>query len=222
MPAKGAIFGAVSSLGNVHVPAAQNLGIRTFSGQPSDADDSVWIDLEGQNHVKTTGVGTPIFATWIDDIEQYQWMVGDRHTENYHWKHDCVVAACYIHPHFSFVNTLITGGTVTFRYKFTWAKGHSRGVFHAQKQLDHVITVDLPSKTHMINDLRLSAATADATHIGEDEFEPDAKLIVRIELLANNVTVSSGGVPNPFVHGIDLHVQSRGWGTLNRVPNFYA
>jgi hypothetical protein len=52
--------------------------------------------------------------------------------------------------------------------------------------------------------------------------ETDAVLMCNVHLSANNMTVSGGGVPAPFLHFVDVHYQSTNVGTKNRAPSFWA
>jgi hypothetical protein len=41
-----------------------------------------------------------------------------------------------------------------------------------------------------------------------DDFEPDGVVELTLEMDANNMTVSGGGVPDPFIHYVDIHFES--------------
>jgi len=44
----------------------------------------------------------------------------------------------------------------------------------------------------------------------------------RVYLSANNMTVSGGAVPDPFLHQVDIHYQSTAIGTKKRFPSFWG
>ena len=74
----------------------------------------------------------------------------------------------------------------------------------------------------MIAEIQLSAASPTASQIDTDDLEVDGLILCRTYLSANNITVSGGGVPDPFLHFVDIHYQSTGIPTKNKAPNFYS
>jgi hypothetical protein len=82
-----------------------------------------------------------------------------------------------------------------------------------------------PSTTQyqqIISETQLSASSPSGSQIDSDDLEPDGVIMMRGGLNANNLTVSSGGAPAPFIHYVDIHYQSTNIGTKDKVPNFYT
>ena len=70
--------------------------------------------------------------------------------------------------------------------------------------------------------MQLSATTPSGSQIDSDDLEVDGVILVRVYLSSNDITVSSGSVPDPFLHYVDLHYQSTGIGTKAKVPDFWT
>lgn len=58
--------------------------------------------------------------------------------------------------------------------------------------------------------------------IDDAHLEPDSLIKVHTFLRANSMTVSSGGIPEPFLDYVDIHYQSTNIGTKQKAPNFYV
>ncbi len=84
-------------------------------------------------------------------------------------------------------------------------------------------TVTSNQYSHDITEGQFSISGASGTQIDTDDLEPDGVIKITLELSANNITVSGGGVPDPFIHYVDIHYQTSGLiGTKDKVPDFYA
>lgn len=184
-----------------------------------------WHDILGEVTVKVTGVGTPTFATYQGNISQFRFsaITTDAVFINYHIPHDYVLGTdVHIHYHWSHIATTVTGGTVTWRCEPSYAKGHNQAAFSAPFNLDLSPTASTTQFQHMLSEVQLSTPGGGATQLNSSNLEPDGVIMVRISLQANNITVSSGGVPDPFLHFTDIHYQSTNIGTKQKAPNFYV
>jgi hypothetical protein len=128
----------------------------------------------------------------------------------------------FIHGHWSHNGTAVTGGTVSWTFELSYAKGHGQAPFSAPKLITATQAASATQYMHMVAETSMTAATESATAFNVALMEPDAVLMCRVYLSANNMTVSGGGVPSPFLHFVDLHYQSTNIGTKNRAPNFWG
>jgi len=198
---------------------------KTGIGVEPAAPTYPWHDLLGEVTAKTTGVGAPTFTTYQGNVKQFQFdeATTDEIFINYHMPHDYVLGTdLFIHYHWSHIATTVTGGTVTWRVEPSYAKGHNQAAFGAPFNLDLSPTASTIQYRHMLSEVQLSTPGGGATQLDTSLLEPDGLILVRITIQANNITVSSGLVPKPFLHFVDLHYQSTNIGTKQKAPNFYV
>ena len=212
-----------------HVFDGGNLVLEKASGGGICIDTSTgnhtfgWADLLGSSSVRTVGGTAPTFATYRDTIKQFQFGTGDEQWVDFHLPHDYVPGSdIFFHVHWSHIGTLVTGGTAVFTYEASYGIGHDQGVFGASVTGTITETASTTQYRHMISEIQLSAASPTAAQIDTDDIEIDAVILMRLEFTTNNITVSGGGVPNPFVHFLDIHYQTTTIGTKQKAPDFYV
>ncbi|MHC4891738.1 MAG: hypothetical protein ACYTEO_19995 [Planctomycetota bacterium] len=116
----------------------------------------------------------------------------------------------------------MTGGNVTWGAHITYAKGHNQAAFGAEVNPTVTDNASTTQYQHMLGEVQISATTPGATQIDSDDIEPDGIILAHIYLSANNIT-SSGAVPDPFLHEVDVHYQTNGMlGTKQKAPDFYT
>lgn len=214
--------------GNTKLSTGDSLVINKTSGLGIKVDTTTptfpWHDMLGEIIVKTTGAGTPLLAVHRGNVSQYTFTVGDFVYLAFHIPHDYAPGTdLHIHYHWSHIVTTVTGGTVTWRAEISYAKGHNQAAFTAAVTLDTSPAASTTQYQHMISEVQMSAAAPSGSQIDTDDIEPDGLILVRVTLQANAITVSSGGVPDPFLHYADIHYQSTGVGTKSKVsPGFYT
>jgi hypothetical protein len=74
----------------------------------------------------------------------------------------------------------------------------------------------------MIAGTTLSVSGGASDELDTDILEPDGLILCRFYLDSNDITVSGGGVPDPFIHFVDIHYQSTGLPTKQRAPDFWT
>jgi hypothetical protein len=120
--------------------------------------------------------------------------------------------------HHCHTSSLVTGGSVTWSFETTVAKGHQQGansVFGATKTTSVTQTWSPTTQyEHFISEVVISSTGGSATLVDNALFEPDSLILVRVYLSANATTVSSGSTP--------AHYQSTGIFTKAKAPNFYT
>jgi hypothetical protein len=128
----------------------------------------------------------------------------------------------FIHAHWSHNGALVTGGSVSWTFELSYAKGHDQQEFSASKLITATQLASSMQYRHMIAETSMTATTESATAFAVAQMEIDAILMCRVFLSANNMIVSGGGAPAPFLHFVDMHYQSTNIGTKNKAPNFWA
>lgn len=182
-----------------------------------------WRDLLGDVFARNVGASKPSFTTYRDTLLDFQFAAGKEEYFKFHIPHDYVLGTdIHLHIHWSHTGTLVTGGTITFGYEISYAKGHNVAAFPASVGTTFNGTASITQYQHIITETQISATEPDANQIDSDNLLPDGVIIARLEVNANNITVSGGGVPDPFIHFVDIHYQSTGIATKNKVPDFYA
>jgi hypothetical protein len=182
-----------------------------------------WRDLLGDVFARNTGASKPTFAVYQDTLREFQFAAGDEEYFKFHIPHDYVAGTdVFLHIHWSHTGALVTGGTITFEVETTYAKGHNQAAFHGSADGTFVGTASTTQYQHIISEVQLSDPTPVGLEIETGDLEPDGVIIMRILLDANAITVSGGGVPDPFIHFVDIHYQSTNIGTKDKVPDFYS
>lgn len=206
---------------NLMVPKTAGSGIKVDSlGTPTYP----WHDLHSTLHTDANATATmPSFVPYRGGIKSRQFDVNDEAFIEFHLPHDYVMGSeIFIHSHWSHNSTLVTGGSVSWTFELSYAKGHNQAAFTAPI---NVTVTQNPSTTqyqHMVAETSMTSATGSATSFAVGLMEPDGVLMCRVYLSANNLTVSSGVAPAPFLHFVDLHYQSTSVGTKNKMPNFWT
>ncbi len=182
-----------------------------------------WRDLLGDVFARNTGASKPAFTTYRDTLLDYQFGAGDEEYFKFHVPHDYLAESdIHVHYHWSHTGAFVTGGTLTFEYEASYAKSHNGGAFPASVSGTVTGTPSTTQYQHILSEGQLSAASPSGSQIDSDNLEPDGVIILRAGLQANDLTVSEGAVPDPFIHYVDIHYQSTGIGTKEKAPDFYA
>jgi hypothetical protein len=215
--------GGVTTLSDMLVlPKTTNYGIKVDTASPTFG----YHDLLNKFYVRDIGSGTsPNWTTYRGNIKQYQFAVNDEAWIEFHVPHDWVPGTdLFIHVHWSHIATTVTGGSLTWGYDVTMAKGYERAQFAAPINITDVDTPTVFTQyTHHIAEVQLSSSGGSGgTLLDTDNVEIDALILVRVYLSANNLTVSGGGVPDPFAMYSDLHYQSTNMPTKDKNYPFYT
>lgn len=159
----------------------------------------------------------PSFEEFLPGINKYRFKAGDRSYHEYHILHDYAPSTdMYIHVHWAHNSASVTGGSTTWEFTVTYAKGYSQQVFHTPKILTVTQDVVNTPLTHQIAETKLSVVGGSATQLNSSDIETDGIILVQTKLL-NNTTGT-----NPFMMFCDIHYQSTGLGTKNKNFNFWT
>lgn len=209
----------LSLIEGLTLPKTSGKGIKVDNASPTFG----WRDLLGDVFARNQGASKPAFVTYRGGLFDYQFDVGDEEYFKFHIPHDYVAGTdIFIHIHWSHTSTTVTGGTITFEVESSYAKGHNQGAFSAPVTGTYNGAASIVQYQHIISEALLADVTPTGLQIDTDDLEPDGVIIMRAQLNANNITVSSGGVPDPFIHYIDIHYQSTNIATKEKAPDFYT
>jgi hypothetical protein len=203
----------------ITVPKASGSGIKIDTASAGYG----WHDLLGAIVARNTGLTAPGFVVYRGGIYAYQFAVNDEAFIEFHMPHDWAPGTdIYIHAHWSHTATTVTGGSVTWGFEVSYAKGHNQAAFSAPVTATILQNASTTQYQHMIAEVQLSAASPSASQIDTDNLEVDGLILCRVYLSANAITVSGGAVPDPFLHFVDIHYQTTNVGTKQKAPNFYT
>ena len=184
-----------------------------------------WHDIIGNIHIDEDDVNAPKFTLYRGVRTKARQFLPTT-TEglvDFHIPHDYVLGTpIHIHIHWSHASTLVTGGSVTWGFELMHSKGHNQGAFNTPVNIAIVAPTSTVQYQHRIDETIASSSGGTATTLDTNLLEPDGIIQGAIYLDSNDLTVSGGGIPDPFVHFVDIHYQSTGVPTLNRAPNFYG
>lgn len=202
----------------IQVPKTKGEGIKVDSlGTPTYG----WHDLTGALHV-IGGVNDPTMDIYRDTLPEFHFAEGNEVLYRFHLPHDYVMGTdIFIHVHWSINSALVTGGSTTWGFESTYAKGHDQGALHATKVVSVSQAASTTQYQHMIAETAMSVSGGSATQLDTDDIEVDGLILTRLYLDSNDI-LSSGAVPDPFVHFVDIHYQSTGVPTKQRSPDFWT
>lgn len=213
---------------NVLIPAGF-LVLRKASGSGIKVDISTptfgWADIIGDQFANNTGATKPSLTTYNGAVTSWQFGVGDEAFMSFHIPHDYVKGTdIFLHIHWSHTGTLVTGGTVTFKVSSIYAKGHDQEAFTTFPVIGTFVgSASTIRYRHILTEVQYSESTPTGLQVDTDLLEPDGVIEMTFEVDVNAMTVSSGNVPDPFIHFVDVHYQTTGLiGTKDKVPDFYA
>lgn len=205
---------------NLMVPKTQGKGLKLG---PVNSPTFGWHDIVGNLFTDPNDVGDAARAIYRGGIKALQFTVGDDAYVDFHIPHDYAIGTdIFIHVHWSHASTLVTGGSCTWGFEMLYSKGHNQGAFDAPVLVSVVQLASLVQYQHMIAETTASVAGSSPVLLNKDLLDVDGVIQCRLWLDSNDMTVSSGPVPEPFAHFVDIHYQSTSVPTKNRSPNFWG
>lgn len=203
---------------DLQVPKTQGTGLKVDStGTP----DFGWHDINGVGNV-IGGVNDPAISIYRDTLPEFQFAENNEVLFRFHLPHDYAMGTdIFIHIHWSHNSALVTGGSCTWAFESTYAKGHQQSAFGATGTVSAIQAASTTQYQHMVAETSMSVSGGSATQFDTNNLEVDGVILTRMYLDSNDIT-SSGAIPNPFVHFVDLHYQSTGVPTKQRSPDFWT
>ena len=204
----------------MHVPKTAGTGITIG---PNGASTFGWWDNVGQLDVHGEA-GDATRSVYRGGIKAFQFTEGKSAYVDFHMMHDYVPGTdMYIHVHWSHASTLVTGGTCTWVFEVMYAKGYNQAPFSVPVLIAVTQSASTTQYQHMIAETVASTPGGSGVLLDRDLLEVDGLIQCRLYLDSNDLTVSGGGVPEPFAHFVDIHYQSTNVATKGRnYPDFYA
>lgn len=218
----------INSSGDLTPVGTADIVIEKASGNGIKVDKTAktfpFRDIIGDQFAKNTGATKPILTTYNGAINSWKFEVTDEAFITYHIPHDYVAGTpIFLHVHWSHIATNVTGGNVTFKLTSISAKAHNQEAFQSSPAVGtYTGTASTVQYQQILSEVLYSDGTPTGLEIDTATLEPDSVIELTFEVDANNITVSGGGVPDIFVHYIDIHYQSTNIGTKDKVPDFYA
>ena len=189
---------------------------------PVDTPTYGWHDLIGTLQVYG-GAVEATRVTYRGGLKILQFTETDSAYIDFHMPHDWAVGTnLYIHAHWSHTATTVTGGSCTFGFELMYAKGHNQAAFSAPVTVSVMQNASTTQYQHMIAEGVCTVSGGAGVLLDLDNLEIDGLIHCRVYLDSNDMLVSGGGVPEPFIHTVDIHYQSTNVATKNRAPSFYA
>lgn len=202
----------------LQVPKTKGTGLKIDSaGTP----DFGWHDINGVGSV-IGGANDPSIDVYRNTIPEFHFAEGNEVLFRFHLPHDYAMGTdIFVHVHWSHNSTLVTGGSCTWAFESTCAKGHDQQAFVTPKIVSVVQNASATQYQHMIAETAMSVGGGSATQFDTAEIEVDGVILTRMYLDSNDL-ISSGAIPDPFVHFVDIHYQSTGVPTKQRAPDFWT
>ncbi len=217
----------INSSGDLTPVGSADIVIEKASGNGIKVDSAAktfgFRDLLGDQFAKNTGGTRPTLAAYNGVINAWQFGVGDEAFMSFHIPHDYVKGTdIFLHIHWSHISTLVTGGTITFKATSIYAKGHNQAPFQSSPAVGTFAgTASTVQYQHILSEIQYSASSPTGLQVDTDDLEPDGVIELTFELDVNDIT-SSGAVPDPFIHYVDVHYQSTNIATKAKAPDFYT
>lgn len=204
---------------NLMVPKDAGSGIKVDSqGTPSYG----WGDIIGTLHTHDGSPNAAIHTAFIGAVDGIQFAEGKEAFCNFHIPHDYVPGTdLYIHVHWAHNSATCTGGTVTWAFETTYAKGFDQMPFTSTLIVPIIGTASTTQRQHLVSETLLSTPGGSANQLDTDLIEVDGIICCRLYLDSNDIT-DSVAQPDPFAWFVDIHYQSTGVFTKNKAPNFYG
>jgi hypothetical protein len=200
----------IDYLGNLQLPKTSGVGIKV------DAATFPWRDITGDITVRGSGASDPSFATYTGTaLRQYQFSAS---TEQevfivFHIPHDIVPGSdIFLHVHWSNAAATPNTGNVVWGFDYAFAKGFNQEAFPALSTI--TVTQACPATRYQHNIAETTGITIASLT------EPDGLLLVRVYRKAADAADTCTDAV--FLHTADIHYQSTGIGTKNKVNNFYS
>lgn len=205
--------------GQIVLGKAAGVGIQVDPADPT----YVWRDLKGKVTQRNTGASKPAHNTWNGGIKQYQFAAGKEEFFTFHIDHDHVLLSdIHLHVHWDHIGTLVTGGTITFEYELSYGKGFDQSPAGTPLITTFTGTASTVQRQMILTEIQVSATAPSAVQIDSADLQPDGVIECRLKVTSVDITVSGGGVPDPFIHECDIHYQSTNTGTKQKEPDFYV
>lgn len=201
-------------------PSINNVGIK-LSGS---TEGFGWHTIASNLSTIQGDANAAEFLPYIGNNRAFKFDEQDVAFSNFLIPHDYVDGSkIFAQVHWSHSSTVVTGGTVAWDIEIVYAKGYSQQAFESPV---FVSLQDDVNSTQYNHEIAEGPISIDGGQVGvlldNNDLEIGGVVQCRLKLVSNNLDTSDGSTPNIYVHFFNLHYQSTGLPTLNKVPNFYT
>lgn len=183
-----------------------------------------WVDIIGSLTPKTIGTNVAKLESYYNYISAWAHPVGSYGDIIYHIPHDYAPNTnIYIHVHWGHNGTDISG---TFKVNL-WATFAKRNGMYAVP-IATSITVNAlditntPQYFHRVDEIQFSMIGGSSSMLNTTDLEVDGLINVHYEIETIPSITGSTQANLPYLHTIDIHMQSTNVGTANKDPDFYS
>lgn len=198
-------------------PRTAGIGIKL----DTDAPEFGWHDLIGVYCAPESN--PPASVPFIGTVCSKKFVEGTQIGVKFHLPHDYLPGSdIFVHIHWATNSDKITGGSVTWGFEASYAKGHQQAAYTAPKTVTVAQACDTTQYWHHIAETAMSVGGGSATQFDTNELETDGVIISRMYCDSIDLTTSDASVPDVFAEFVDIHYQSTGIPTKNRSPDFWG
>jgi hypothetical protein len=183
-----------------------------------------WIDIIGDVTPKVLGTESAILAPYIGKNSSWAHAVGSYGNILYHMPHQYAPGTdLHIHVHWGHNGTDISGA---FKVNLWVTYATREGIYQtpiATSVIETGLTIaNIPQYHHRVSEILLSTPIGSSSLLNTNLLEVDGLISVHYELDTIPSITGSSYVNLPYIHTIDIHMQSTNVGTHNKDPNFYS
>lgn len=183
-----------------------------------------WVDVLGD--ITPTGVGTEtsVLMPYIGNTRSWAHEVGSSGDVRFHIPHEYAPGTdMHIHVHWGHNGTNISG---TFKVNMwvTYANRLGTNITPIATSVIHssLNITNTPRYFHHVDEILLSTPGGTSSLLDTSALAVDGLITIYYEIDTIPSIAGSTNVNLPYIHTMDLHIQSTGVGTYRKDPNYYS
>lgn len=206
-----------SMTGSLSLPKTKGDGLLIDNGYS-------WLDIIGDVTPKTIGTNAASLKTYIGNVRSWVHPVGSYGDIVYHIPHEYAPNTnIFLHVHWGHNGTNISG---TFKLNI-WATFAPRDGIYSSTIATSIIVNSLnitntPQYFKRVDEIQFSMIGGSSSMLNTTDIAVDGLINLHYELDTIPSITGSAYSNLPYIHTIDVHMQSNGIGTKNKDPDFYA
>lgn len=186
-----------------------------------------WIDIIGDVTPKTGGARAAVLTQYIGAVNSWAHSATSYGDLLYHIPHEYAEGTdMFIHVHWGHNGTNIAGSFIVNFYATYAKRTYPATPFVTPVPLTLTLTsldmTNSPRYGHRVDEILLSTPNGSANLLNTNLLEVDG--LIAIHYVINTIpSITGSDFSNlPYIHTIDLHVQSKNIGTINKDPDYYG
>lgn len=206
--------------GSLSLPKAQSDGL-LIDGAYS------WMDIIGDVTPKTGGAQSATLRSFIGNVTAWTHTASSYGELLYHIPHEYAPNTdMHIHIHWGHNGTNITGSFIVNFWASYAKRSYPATPFITPVPLtltlNNLDMTNSPRYGHRVDEILLSTVNGSANLLDTSILEVDGLIALHYEI--NTIpSITGSSVSNlPYIFTIDLHIQSKNIGTINKDPNYYG